>query len=399
MPQNSLILTRRATIAAVGGALIAPFINRGHFSLFGQGAPKYSDRSVRLVTESLVIDLLNEFAFREDLAAKHRLWFMKPGAFTPADWQLFKRSGINVLGIGSGGAAFLGGSGSARERLVRFLAFWNGFIAQYPDWFLRVGNAADLPRAKSSGRLGIVLSTQDGRHFQTAEDVELFFGLGQRISQLTYNSRNQLGCGSYEPQDDGLTELGGKVVERMNEVRMAVDCAHAGDRTASDAISVSKRPAIISHGNCRALNPQYKRCIPDNVIKALAEKGGVMGVTVTAPMAQWAATDPPATIEDVINHYDHIARLVGIEHVGLGSDLGIEGHDMGDPEVLKKVLSRASTERKEPHGLREAVPGLEHSRRVYDLTEALIRRKYTNEHIRLILGENWKRCLKEVWGG
>lgn len=229
--------------------------------MFGQNARSYSERAVRLVRESLVIDLLNQFAYRQDQLAKFRLWFIKPGAFTAADWQPFKEWGINAISIGQ--------APGSHDQGFWLMAIWNGFIAQYPDWLLRVVVASALGKAKSSGRLGIVIGFQNGAHFRSAEDVDLFFGLGQRVSQLTYNSGNLLASGAYDQQDNGLTELGKEIVLRMNEVGRAIDCAHASDRTMLETTSLSKRPPIISHGNCRALNPKYRRCIPDEGLRAL----------------------------------------------------------------------------------------------------------------------------------
>ncbi len=104
----------------------------------------------------------------------------------------------------------------------------------------------------------------------------------------------------------------------------------------------------------------------------------------------------PVTVEDVVNHFDHVRDLVGIEHVGLGSDAGIESNDLGDPKILKDMLTKADP-RYHVHGTHEVVAGLEGQKRVYDLTAAFIRRGYTDEQIRLVLGRNWRRVLGEIW--
>lgn len=380
-------MTTRRQAFAIGAALAsAPFFNRNRYRLFAQSAAEYSERGVRLVRESLVIDMLNQFLYRRDQQAKAKAWLAQPGAFTAADWQRFKDSGITAASFGQGTNSF--------EEAFRLFGEWNSFLAQYPDWLLRIGCGADFGKAKASSRYGILMGVQNAAHFRHVEDVDLFYGLGQRVSQLTYNFRNLVGNGAFEPHDDGISEFGAKVVERMNRVRMAVDCSHAGDRTTLDAFQVSRRTVIISHGNCRALNPGHPRCVTDEAIRALAKQGGVMGINFISFMVK---NHEAVTVDDVIDHVDHVSRLVGIEHVGIGSDMGIESNDHGDAKVLEQMLTTADR-RYRVVGNREAVARLDHEKRTYDLTEGLLRRQYTDQQIRLILGENWRRVLTEIWG-
>ncbi len=377
-------MTRRALFRTLAAAAAAPMVNRGRFALFAQSATPFSERAVRLVRESLVIDLLNQFLYRTDLQPTLRKWLSQPGAFTQADFERFLGTGINAISFGSGANSYEDG--------VRLLAEWNSFFAQYPDRLLRIGTAADFARAKSTRHYGICFGLQNSTHFRRPEDVDFFYGLGQRISQVTYNFRNLLGDGAFEPGNAGISEFGASIVARMNRVGMAVDCGHAGDRTMLDAFEMSKRPVIISHGNCRALNPGHPRCVTDDAIRKMAKTGGVMGVNFISFMVK---DHEPTTVDDVVDHIDHIAQLVGIEHVGIGSDFGIESNDFAPPAVLKNILEHADKRYRVHH--REAVGDLAGPDRVYVLTEALIRRKYTDEHIRLILGENWRRALDSIW--
>ena len=380
------MITRRQALGAGAALLAAPFINRNRFRLFAQSSTEYSARAVRLVTESLVIDMLNQFLYRRDLQPTLKAWLSQPGAFTAADFERFKNSGVNAASFGDGADTF--------DDALRLFADWNSFLAQYPDWLLRIGRAADFVKAKSTGRYGILFGIQNAAHFRRPDDVDVFYGLGQRVSQLTYNFRNLVGNGAFEPHDDGISEFGAKIVDRMNQVRMAVDCGHAGDRTMLDAFAISKRPVIISHGNCRALNPGHPRCVTDEAIRALAKQGGVMGINFISFMVK---DHEPTTVDDVIDHFDHVRDVVGVEHVGVGSDMGLESNDLGDPKVLQQMLTTADKRYRVHH--RETVAHLDHEKRIFDLTDGLIRRKYSDEQIRLILGENWRRVLAEVWGG
>jgi membrane dipeptidase len=193
--------------------------------------------------------------------------------------------------------------------------------------------------------------------------------MGQRVSQLTYFP-NRIGGGSSDPRDGGLTEYGAQIVERMNQVGMAVDISHCADRTTLDAIAASRKPVLITHSNCRALAPGVARCKPDEVIRAAARNGGVLGITAVRRFVRAAGN---VTIEDVLDHFDHAVKLVGVEHVGLGSDFDLDPHPSYD------------------------IPGLNHSNRVYELTEGLLRRGYADRDVSLMLGGNFQRTLQQIW--
>jgi membrane dipeptidase len=380
------VSTRRAALKSAAAMLAAPFINRNRYALFGQPQREYSERAVRLVRESIVIDMLNQFLYRRDMQPKLRQWLSKPGAFTRADFDLFFHSGVT--------AASFGNAADTYEDGIDLFARWNSFLAAYPDWLLRVSTAADFERAKASKRYGILFGLQNSTHFRKPDDVDTFYALGQRSSQLTYNFRTLSGNGAFERRDDGVSEFGARLIERMNRIGMAVDCGHAGDRTMMDAFELSKKPVIISHGNCRALYPGYPRCVTDDAVRAMAKTSGVMGINFISSMVK---AHEPTTVDDVIDHFDHVRDLVGIEHVGIGSDMGIESNDFMPPDQLARMLSSMDAKYHAHH--REAVERLDHPKRVYDLTEGLIKRKYADEQIRLILGGNWQRVLNEIWAG
>jgi len=381
-------IPRRTFLRRVSSAaLVAPAVLRHRYCLFGLNGPEYSERVVRLVRESLVIDLLNQFLYRTDKRSVLKDWLERPGAFTQADFELFRNSGVNAANFGNGA--------SSLDDADKLFAKWNSFLLQYPQWLTRINSAQDLERAKQAGRYGIIFGLQTSAQFETVDAVAACYAWGQRISQLSYNFRSTVADGAFEPRDSGVSEFGGKVIERMNQVGMAVDLGHASDRTKLDACEISKAPVILSHGNCRALNPTALRASTDEAIQKIAKKGGVIGITCVAFMVKGSE---PVTVEDVVDHFDHVRDLVGIEHVGIGSDAGVESNDLGAPEVLKDMLTKADP-RYHVHGTHEIVAGLEGPTRVYELTSALVRRGYTDEQIRLVLGQNWRRVLGEIWRG
>jgi len=208
------------------------------------------------------------------------------------------------------------------------------------------------------------------------DDVDAFYALGQRVSQLTYRD-NALGGGSTDPSERGLTAYGESVLARMNQLGMAVDISHCGDRTTLDVIEASAKPVLVTHSNCRALVPGSARCKTDAAIRKLAARGGVMGVTMER---LFVGTGSTVTIENVLDHVDHVAKLVGVEHVGLGTDVDLDGRDLATAPKKKNDLD-----------------GLQYSRKIFELTEGLIRRKYSAADIRLILGGNFQRALADIW--
>lgn len=381
-------ISRRELIrGAVSTAVIAPFVLRGRYRLFADSTQEYPERVVRLVRESLVIDMLNQFLYRVDREKELDEWLSKPGAFRQSDFEFFINSGVNSINFGMGADSL--------EEAEKLFAKWNGFVLDYPQWLARVTSVKDFEDAKKQGRYGIIYGLQSSAQFENVDAVDACYFQGQRISQLSYNFRSKVADGAFEPHDAGVSEYGGKVIDRMNKLGMAVDLGHASDRTKLDALEISKAPVILSHGNCRALNPEAPRATTDEAIQKLAKKGGVMGITCIAFMVKGSE---PVTVDNVIDHYDHVRDLVGIEHVGLGSDAGVESNDLGAPQILQNMLAKADP-RYRVHGTHEIVAGLEGQKRVYNLTAAFVRRGYTDEHIRLILGENWRRALTDIWHG
>jgi membrane dipeptidase len=363
----------------------APFVLRSRYRLFAESNEEYPERVVRLIREELVIDMLNQFLYRKDKESVLKDWLSQPGAFKRSDFEFFVNSGVNAINFGLGA--------SSLDDAEKLFAKWNSFLLDYPQWLARINSGDDFEKVKTQGRYGVIFGLQSSAQFETVDAVNTCYGFGQRISQLSYNFRSLVADGAFEPHDGGVSEYGQQVIERMNQVGMAVDLGHASDRTKLDACEMSKAPVILSHGNCRALNPDSPRTSTDEAIRKLAKRGGVMGITCIAFMVKGTE---PVTVEDVVNHFDHVRDLVGIDHVGIGSDAGVESNDLADPQILKEMLAKADP-RYHVHGTHEVVAGLEGQKRVYDLTAAFVRRGYTDEHLRLVLGQNWRRALGEIW--
>ncbi len=376
------VLTRGRTSAAL--LKRAPFFNNGSYRLFAGSDQTYSARSIDLVQRTTVIDMLAPLWISPSRMMK---MLGNPENFTADDYAPFKQSGINVfhIAIGTGGP-------DAYLETLQFLSGYNTFLARHDNWFERVETPARLDGIKGSGKVGVMLGVQNSEHFRKVDDVDYFYGLGQRVSQLTYNARTRIGNGSTERRDEGLSDFGLAIVDRMNKVGMAVDVSHCGDRTTLDAFDVSKKPVLITHSNCRALNPTHPRCKTDEAIKAMAAKGGVMGIT---EVRMFITAKEPTTMETMLDHFDYVAKLVGVEHLGVGSDIDLLGYDAMPPEELKQLKAGY----KGSYGFRDKVDidGYNYAKRPFDLAEGLIRRKYSDADIEAVLGGNFRRVLKQIW--
>ena len=376
--------SRRAVLKrlASGGALIvaAPMINLGYSQVAAADPRKYSHRATDLVRRSLVIDMLGVVKLDFTSAA----W---SGQLSQQAAREFRDSGVTALhhSVGLGGP-------DAYTAVMQYLVQWNGFVGRNSDLFQLVDQTADIDQAKRSRKVAVIMGLQNSDHFRSTADVETFHELGQRCSQLTYNEQNLVGSGSTDRVDGGVSDFGAEIIQKMNEVGMLVDVSHCGDRTTLDAIEISAKPLAITHSNCRALN-DHPRLKTDEAIKKLARKGGVMGVT---GVRNFVRDKEPTTIEHMVDHIDHVARLVGIEHVGIGSDSDLNGADDMPADQLK--AGRASY--KSSYAFRDKMDtdGFDDPLRYYSLADALVRRGYQNSDIEAVLGGNFKRLLGTVWG-
>ena len=186
----------KAVASAGAGMLCAPMLNFGRFRLFANSPAEYSARAIELVGRSTVIDMLSPFKISSST------WLTNSDTFKQADFQRFKDSSINVFHIAVG----LGGP-DVHMSTLKYVASWNSFIANHDQWLMRVDSPDDLNRVKASGKVGVLIGVQNSEHFRTPADVDLFYSLGQRVSQLTYNTRNLIGNGSTERRDEGISDL------------------------------------------------------------------------------------------------------------------------------------------------------------------------------------------------
>lgn len=365
-----------------------PYVRRGRHVVFPQTGREYSSHAVDLMERAVVVDMLSplQLSVNED-----ENWLLDPARFTDAEYDAYVISGVSAFHIAVG----VGGGRDAELAATAYLGSCNGFIAAHSDRFLRIDSADDFGRAKESGKIGLLLGIQNADHFTfDINAVDQAWALGQRVSQLTYNSRNRIGNGATERVDGGISDWGAAVIARMNTVGIALDVSHCGDRTTLDAFELSQQPVLITHSNCRALVPGHPRCKTDEAIEAMAASGGVIGVT---SVRNFVLDHEPTTLGSMLDHYDYVAKLVGVEHLGLGSDIDMYGYDAIAPDLYDQLKAIY----KDSYAFRDKIDieGMDHPQRCYDLTEGLIGRGFSDDDILGILGGNFIRVLGEIWAG
>ena len=325
------------------------------------------DRSAKLHQESIIIDGLNISVWNKEVFERLRRGGVTAVNATTACWENFRNAIENI------------------EK-------WNRKFETYGDIITQVRTVEDVKRAKTETKLGIILGFQNITPIE--DDVGLlkvFWDLGVRIIQLTFQDRNLAGDGCWERTDAGLSEFGFKVVKEMNRRGILIDLSHAGDKTTMDAVGASSKPVAFTHSNPRSLK-NSKRNKTDEQMSALAKKGGVVGATLYPPVLA-------AGYKSNINHYldviEYLVKLVGVDHVALGTDFT----EFQTKNFFVEALTGKSRDKPiveldypviYPKGIRSATD-------LPNITKGLTKRGYSETEIKKIMGENWIRVYSEVW--
>ena len=286
------------------------------------------------------------------------------------------------------------------ESSVADVSRWNRIIREHPDSLLKVWSASDIERAARQGKVGIIQGFQNAAMMgDSAERVGVFAGLGVKIIQLTYNVANQLGHGSMEPENGGLTDFGRDVVAELNATNTLVDLSHSGEQTCLDGIDASTAPVAITHTGCRAVT-DLPRNKTDRELRLVAETGGIVGIY----FMPFLAADGMAVAEDVVRHIEHAVEVCGEEHVGIGTDGGTTAVD--DMEAAYEAARRDVEARRaagigaagERPGVVPFIPDLQGPNQFRKLADMLVARGHSTERVERILGLNALRVMREVWG-
>lgn len=262
------------------------------------------------------------------------------------------------------------------------------------DWLHKALTVDDIRKAKENNLKVGIITAQDtvgiGKNLDLLDDLYEF---GLRVLQLTYNSQNYVGSGCNEKANGGLTNFGIELVEKLNELGIVVDTGHCGKQTTLDACDYSTKPVIASHTGAESVYYHYRNKSNEE-IKAIAKTGGVIGVYA---MPWFLYEDENnTTIDHVLDHIEYIINLVGIDHVGIGTDWPMS--DLPWSLVYFKEKIMPSLGFKEGDGAStEILIGLEKFGNFINFTRGLVKRGYTDEEIQKVIGGNWLRIFDEIW--
>lgn len=277
--------------------------------------------------------------------------------------------------------------------LIADLAAYERYFDSHPDLFVKARRVADVDRARAEGKLAIFYLIQNSAPIEKQlERLDVLYGLGLRSVQVTYNDRNYAGDGCFETSDGGLSAFGAELVARMNERGMLVDLSHAGMRTMADAIAASRKPVVISHTACRTLR-EHRRNTSDANLRALAQKGGVVGLAQIRTFLTDAKRD---NLNVYFEHIDHAVKTAGIDHVAIGSDR--DHRVIPDTEEEIKILLQEEGVQFRPDDWPLYLEKLNGPHRMQVVRDGLVQRGYSQDQIDKIMGANLYRLYREVVG-
>jgi len=292
------------------------------------------------------------------------------------------------------------------EGAVRNILKYKNVMKENCDLLTLAVTTEDIKKAKNSKKLGIVFGFQDSRAIEEVDYLEVFYALGVRIIQLTYNVQNLAGSGCCEISGGKITYYGQKLIRKMEELGIALDLSHCGYETTESALEFAERPVLFTHVGVRQLCNAYGRAKTDRQFEMLALRGGVAGVCFAPFLVKrnpntWEVLS--SSVKDVVDAIDYLVKLIGIDHVGFGSDMVGAWFDLGKTppdssmrlwrELRPDVFGRGPTDVYEPFPI-----GLQRHSELPNLTKELVERGYSDDNIRKILGLNFLRLLNQIWG-
>lgn len=259
----------------------------------------------------------------------------------------------------------------AVKQALRVLDALHGALVAHPDQMLLATQAEHIRMAKRQGKVAAVVGLEGAEALEGDLGVlRMFHHLGVRLLTVTWSRRNQAADGGYEARTGGgLTNFGLQLVQECNRLGILLDISHLAPAGVRDVLEASSQAVVASHSNARARCSHWRNLSDDQLV-AVAQKGGVVGVTFVPAFVSDDRKD--ASLDKLLDHVDHIVHVAGIDHVGLGSDF--DGFNPPPPRGLEDVTK---------------VPGI---------TEGLLKRGYSQADVRKILGENWLRVFQQVVG-
>jgi membrane dipeptidase len=279
----------------------------------------------------------------------------------------------------------------ALELAVDSLLQHDRFLASHPDLFVRATTVADVDRARRAGKLAVFYLYQNTVQFgKDLDRIDMFYRMGLRSCQLTYNTRNLAGVGCRE--QGGLTPFGRELILRMNERRMLIDLSHANMQTMAETVAASKAPVIVSHTACMSVH-ENRRNTTDANLRAIASRGGLIGICQMRPFLTTKKRD---NLHAYFDHLMHAVRVAGTEHVSIGSDRDHRVIAL-TPEYLAE-LRREEGSQVVDTDLPYFIDELNGPRRMEVVWDGLAKRGLPTVDVERVMGTNLMRLYREVIG-
>ena len=279
----------------------------------------------------------------------------------------------------------------ALELAIDSLLQHDRFLAKHPEFFVKATSIADVDRARRERKLAVFYLYQNTVQFgKDLDRVDLFYRMGLRSCQVTYNTKNHAGVGCWE--EGGLTPFGRDLIARMNDRHMLIDLSHANMQTMAETVVASKAPVIVSHTACMAVHTN-RRNTTDANMKAVANRGGVIGICQMRPFLTTKKSD---NLHAYFDHLMHAIRVVGAEHIAIGSDRDHRVITLS-PEYLAELKKEEGSQVVDsdlPYFTNE----LNGPRRMEVVWGGLVKRGLPASDVERVMGTNLRRLYREVVG-
>lgn len=247
------------------------------------------------------------------------------------------------------------------KRACDIISYFEKQINKYPQNLIQIRKSEDIEKVKKENKIGCLLTIENGSAIEdNIKNINYFYNKGVKVMSVTWNEDNLLGCGAHTKNDNGLTEFGKRYIKELNKKKIIVDVSHSSEKTFWDVIDTSVEPIIATHSCCYTLCA-HPRNLKDEQIKAIAKKGGIIGVCYCK---EFLLNNKTAGTKEIVEHIAYIANLVGVDYVGLGSDFdGLEEKNI--PNNLRNIGQ------------------------INNLIKELEKVGFSKQEIYKIIGENW----------
>jgi microsomal dipeptidase-like Zn-dependent dipeptidase len=280
------------------------------------------------------------------------------------------------------------------QETLRNIGQWNHLFEQHGDFICQVKTADDVLKAKAESKTGVVYGFQNCSPIEDDYSlVEIFHTLGVRFMQLSYNNQSLLATGCYEEHDQGITRFGRQVISEMNRVGLVVDMSHSAERSTLEAIELSERPIAITHANPTFFEPALRNK-SDAVLKALGESGGMLGFSLYPHHLKGKAD---CSLEHFCQMVEQTAEMIGIDHIGIGSDL-CQNQPDSVVEWMRNGRWSKVTDYGEGTASNSGFPAqpawFANSTQYSNIAEGLRVRGFSETDTEKVMGGNWLRFFK-----